>query len=100
VWGLDVCKRIAATSGEVVSYTDKWGYTIYQKVPEGHVWLLGDNPANSHDSRYYGPVPLEKLQGRVFLKIGKNPWHCCPIDEIVHKSKDEALVEQLKEGEK
>lgn len=34
-------------------------------VPEGTVFLLGDNRENSHDSRHIGPVPIEQLRGRV-----------------------------------
>jgi hypothetical protein len=41
-------------------------------VDPGHVFLLGDNAANSHDSRLYGAVPLTKYVGRPLLVIG--PW--------------------------
>ncbi len=34
-------------------------------VPEGHYYLLGDNRGASDDSRFWGPVPLEWIQGRV-----------------------------------
>ena len=46
-----------------------------QRVPAGHVWLEGDNPSNSLDSRYYGPVPLALLQGRIVAKVNVFlPW--------------------------
>jgi signal peptidase I len=32
-----------------------------QKVPAGQVFILGDNRANSHDSRAFGPVPIENI---------------------------------------
>jgi signal peptidase I len=31
------------------------------------VFLLGDNEAESLDSRHYGPVPIEALRGKVLL---------------------------------
>ena len=34
-------------------------------VPDGHYFLLGDNRGASDDSRFWGPVPLEWIQGRV-----------------------------------
>lgn len=43
------------------------------QVPEGHVWLQGDNPVNSTDSRHYGPVPAALLRGRAFLKVPQDP---------------------------
>lgn len=35
------------------------------RVPAGHVWLAGDNPAQSHDSRQFGPVPIAMVESRV-----------------------------------
>lgn len=36
-------------------------------VPQGQVFLLGDNRDASDDSRYWGSVPLERVEGRVFV---------------------------------
>mmetsp|Transcript_37123 Transcript_37123/g.119052 ORF Transcript_37123/g.119052 Transcript_37123/m.119052 type:complete len:112 (+) Transcript_37123:797-1132(+) len=55
-----ICKRVAAVEG------DKVGDGV---VPVGYVWLLGDNAANSTDSRYYGAVPAALIKGRVFCRI-------------------------------
>ena len=38
-------------------------------VPDGHVWLEGDNPSNSTDSRTYGPIPANLIVGRVLLRL-------------------------------
>jgi len=36
-------------------------------VPAGHVFCMGDNRANSRDSRFFGPVPYENIEGEAFV---------------------------------
>jgi signal peptidase I len=44
-------------------------YYHYYTVPPNHVWLEGDNPLQSTDSRHYGPVSVMSLRGRVVLRL-------------------------------
>jgi signal peptidase I len=42
-------------------------------VPPGSIFVLGDNRANSVDSRTLGPVRLDALIGQVMLRLWPRP---------------------------
>ena len=39
------------------------------EVPEGKILVLGDSREDSRDSRYFGPVDVDSVVGRAFVKI-------------------------------
>jgi len=39
----------------------------------GQLWVEGDNPAGSTDSRQFGAVPAAALRGRVVLRLWPRP---------------------------
>jgi signal peptidase I len=86
----DFIKRLIAEEGETVEIIDSdvyidgklvedhtiknisyYNYGKYGKekivVPEGHIFVLGDNSGSSHDSRYWGFVPTENVVGKAEL---------------------------------
>ncbi|GMH40306.1 hypothetical protein BSKO_08210 [Bryopsis sp. KO-2023] len=75
-----VCKRLVAVEGEVVDVPRGSDLPLQGKrivVPKGHVWLEGDCPEVSRDSREYGPVPLAMIYGRAWLQVwpfGSTGW--------------------------
>jgi signal peptidase I len=38
-------------------------------VPDGHIYVMGDNRNQSSDSRVVGPIPIANIQGRVIMRF-------------------------------
>lgn len=52
---------LPTTTGQTAAQTDL-------VIPEGQYFVLGDNSANSFDSRFWGCVPKKNIIGRVALR--------------------------------
>ena len=62
---LDKARRPSVREGPepaAVRAWDAWGGKV--KVPEGHVWVEGDNLRESLDSNWYGPISKSLVTGR------------------------------------
>jgi signal peptidase I len=91
----DLVKRVIGLPGDVLTskgntiyvngqpLDEKWSHYEPLGVPIGHVtvpqgqyFMMGDNHANSCDSRYWGTVPRSNIIGKVFLKFWPlSQWH-------------------------
>lgn len=86
---ISLIKRVIAVEGDYVEIKDgkvyingeqlqenylpegtvtKGGYYNNIRVPQGYVYVMGDNRAESVDSRKFGCIPLEKIEGKVILR--------------------------------
>lgn len=75
-----VCKRITGMPGDIIlvdptssslltNSAEKCisndGFNKYIKVPQGHVWVTGDNLSHSLDSRSYSVLPMGLIKGKI-----------------------------------
>lgn len=72
--GARVIKRVIGMQGDyVMRDTPGSGSTAMIQVPQGHVWVVGDNMKDSLDSRHWGPLPMALIKGKVIAKMF--PWN-------------------------
>lgn len=67
--------------------TDDRDAELRIKVPPNHVWLEGDFPPFSVDSRHYGPVPVDWIRGRILCRV----WPLISMSGGLSRSRPEPL---------
>lgn len=78
--GTFIYRNGMALTEEYITSQSGYRFSCFQAgncsvVPDGYVFVLGDNRAQSVDSRSYGVVPLTQVEGRVILNLSQVlPW--------------------------
>lgn len=59
-----IVKRVVAVSGDVVKTLPPY-LQPEVLIPEGHIWVEGDEPFHSLDSNSFGPIPLALVDAKL-----------------------------------
>jgi signal peptidase I len=78
----DIAEERIGSVGQWTVHADTpsdWGQPYDGIVPDGHIFTLGDNRANSNDDRRNGPTPIDAVAGRALripfsLAPDRNVW--------------------------
>ena len=81
VW-VDGARLTEPYAQHIVATEDPEGYTPRDNykpptVPPGQLFMMGDNRDNSYDSRFWGPVPMDLVQGRamfIYFSTAGDQW--------------------------
>ncbi|KAI6106240.1 LexA signal peptidase [Pisolithus croceorrhizus] len=87
-----IVKRVLAVPGDVIKTLPPYPQTEVL-IPEGHIWVEGDEPFHSLDSNSFGPIPLALVDARLHCII----WPLCRLGPLRRPtSSSTAFTDSLK----
>ncbi|MEV0173962.1 signal peptidase I [Streptomyces sp. NPDC050803] len=91
--------------GNTPCTNDTDGGQFKVKVPEGHIWVMGDHRQNSRDSRYNradghnGMVPVDEVVGRAIVVAWPiNRWDNLPVPDTFDQNLSAKALAVAPEG--